>query len=838
MAGAKQQVEVDGHRIALTNLDKVLYPATGTTKGDVIAYYAAVAPHMLPHLRDRPVTRKRWVDGVGTDEQPGKMFFQKDLDAHTPEWVQRRAIQHRDHANDYPLVGDVATLTWLGQIAALELHVPQWRFGRTGDVRRPDRLVLDLDPGPGTGLPECVEVAKAARGILRDMGLDPHPVTSGSKGIHLYAALDGSHDADAISEVAHELARALEADHPDLVVSDMKKALRQGKVLVDWSQNNPAKTTVAPYSLRGRSRPTVAVPRTWRELSSPTLRHLEMDEVVARVRKRADPLAPVEEGHRESLEPTRERLAGFERKDPADAEPADDRLATYRAKRDAAKTSEPVPAESPAPTEGRSFVIQEHHARALHWDFRLEHDGVLVSWALPKGVPTEHGTNHLAVQTEDHPLEYGSFEGTIPAGEYGGGEVTIWDAGTFELEKWRDGKEVIATLHGRGDGTGIDGPRRYALIHTGGHGKADANWLIHLMEPADAPGKPHARPARPAALERAGGRTRVGGRRKGGAASAPAPMLATAATGPGLDPDEEWAVEMKWDGYRAIAVVADGRATLTSRNGVDLTPAFPELAELPDALDVDDAVLDGEIVVLGSGGRPDFGLLQTRLGLTGEKDVARARKAAPVHLMLFDALAVGDRVLVEEPYGERRAALLDAVREPGRGRIQVPPAFDGDLDGALATSRELGLEGVVAKRVDAPYESGRRSSAWIKIKHHRAQEVVVGGWRPGSGSRSSGIGSLLVGVPGPDGLEYAGRVGTGFTERDLADALRRLRPLARKTSPFADVPAADARDARWITPRLVGEVEFAEWTATGRLRQASWRGWRHDKSPDEVVRED
>ncbi|PPF69582.1 ATP-dependent DNA ligase [Clavibacter michiganensis] len=837
MAGQRQQVEVDGHRIALSNLDKVLYPETGTTKGDVIAYYAAIAPHMLPHLRDRPVTRKRWVDGVGTDEHPGKMFFQKDLDAHTPDWVQRRAIQHRDHANDYPLVGDVATFTWLGQIAALELHVPQWRFGRTGDVRRPDRLVLDLDPGPGAGLPECVEVARAARAILRDIGLEPYPVTSGSKGIHLYAALDGSHDAAAISEVAHELARALEADHPDLVVSDMKKALRQGKVLVDWSQNNPNKTTVAPYSLRGRSRPTVAVPRTWRELASPTLRHLEMDEVLARMRRRADPLAPVEEGHRESLEPTPERLASFARKEPA-GDPAADRLATYRSKRDAAKTSEPVPAEAPAPSEGRSFVIQEHHARALHWDFRLEHDGVLVSWALPKGVPTERGTNHLAVQTEDHPVEYGAFEGTIPAGEYGGGEVSIWDAGTYELEKWRDGKEVIATLHGRGAGTGIDGPRRYALIHTGGHGKADANWLIHLMEPADAPARPHARSARPASLETAGGRTRVGARRRGGAASAPAPMLATAAQGPGLDPDEEWAVEMKWDGYRAIAVVERGRATLTSRNGVDLTAAFPELAELPERLDVDAAVLDGEIVVLGADGRPDFGLLQTRLGLTREKDVERARRSAPVHLMLFDALALGGRVLVDAPYRERRAALLDAVRSPGRGRIQVPPAFDGDLDEALATSRELGLEGIVAKRVDAPYESGRRSSAWVKVKHHRAQEVVVGGWRPGSGSRSAGVGSLLVGIPGPDGLAYAGRVGTGFTERDLADVLRRLRPLARETSPFADVPAADARDAHWVTPRLVGEVEFAEWTGTGRLRQASWRGWRHDKRPDEVVRED
>ncbi|WP_411700151.1 non-homologous end-joining DNA ligase, partial [Conyzicola sp.] len=233
-----QVVSVDGHRLKLTNLDKVLYPSTATTKRDVIDYYARIAEFLIPHAANRPATRKRWVHGVGTADEPGQVFFQKNLDDSTPSWVKRRAIAHKERTSEYPLVNDLATLTWLAQIAALEIHVPQWQFGRTGTQKNPDRLVLDLDPGPGVGLAECAEVARYAREILAGMGLDPLPVTSGSKGIHLYAALDGKQTSDEVATVAHELARVLEADHPDLVVSDMKKSLRDGRVLVDWSQNN------------------------------------------------------------------------------------------------------------------------------------------------------------------------------------------------------------------------------------------------------------------------------------------------------------------------------------------------------------------------------------------------------------------------------------------------------------------------------------------------------------------------------------------------------------------------------------------------------------------------
>ena len=379
--------------------------------------------------------------------------------------MARHKIAHKDHDNFYPVVNDLATLTWLAQLAALEIHVPQWRFGRNGQPRNPNRLVLDLDPGPGVSLAECAEIALLARDILRDIGHDPVPVTSGSKGIHLYAPLDGSQSPEQATAVARELALALEADHRDRVISSMKRSERDGKVFVDWSQNNGAKTTVSPYSLRGRDRPMVAAPRTWEELASPGLEQLDYAAVLDRVRELGDPMAP---------------LADPE----APGTPSRDRLATYRSMRDAAKTPEPVPVRSRAreDQEGFSFVIQEHHARRLHYDVRLERNGVLVSWAVPKAPPTDPQVNHLAVQTEDHPMEYATFEGSIPRGEYGGGKVTIWDSGTYKLHKWREGKEVIVTLFGRPDG-GLGGVRKFALIHTGaGDGQPEKNWLMHLMK--------------------------------------------------------------------------------------------------------------------------------------------------------------------------------------------------------------------------------------------------------------------------------------------------------------------------------------------------------------------
>ncbi|WP_309711330.1 non-homologous end-joining DNA ligase, partial [Pseudolysinimonas sp.] len=690
----------------MTNLEKVLYPETGTTKAEVLDYYTRVADVLIPHARNRPVTRKRWVEGVGSDAKPGTVFFEKNLPDTGPSWISRRDIQHSDHVNSYPLVNDLATLAWMAQQAALELHVPQWRFGKRGARQNPDRLVLDLDPGEGAGLPECVEGAKAVRAILTGMGLEAFPVTSGSKGIHLYAPLDGEQTSEQVSLVAHELARALEADHPELVVSDQKKTLRAGKVLVDWSQNNGNKTTIVPYSLRGRMRPTVAAPRTWRELLSPGLRQLEMHEVLQRVRAKGDPAADLEREIWHSSD-------------------AEAKLAEYRAMRDGAKTPEPM--GGGVHGAGNSFVIQEHHATALHHDFRLERDGVLVSWAVPKGVPTEVGKNHLAVHTEDHPLEYGQFEGEIPKGEYGAGKVTIWDRGSYDLEKWRD-DELIFTIHGEKHGS-----HRLALIQTD-TAPGGKNWLLHLMKDQqpvdwDDPESIAASKARSASgsWKRVGaeprrglkrGKSVVGGRTN--AAGTVHPMLATLADLDGFDASDDWVFEMKWDGYRAIATVRDGAVEVRSRNGLDFTPTYPELAALADAID-GDAVLDGEIVALDASGRPSFGLLQTRSGITSPRDVERARLAQAVEFFAFDILERDGRSLAGRPYTERRDELRAAVQDVGV--VRVPPDAGTDLDTAVATSRKLGLEGVIAKRASSPYRLGRRSRDWLKIKHTLTQEV-------------------------------------------------------------------------------------------------------------------
>jgi bifunctional non-homologous end joining protein LigD len=283
VARTTQTVEVDGRRLSLSNLEKVLYPATGTTKAEVVAYYTSVAPVLLPLVAERPVTRKRWPDGV--ESAP---FFEKNAPMGTPDWVRTVRLpvpgSTKDRETiDFALIDDLAGLVWTANLAALEIHVPQWTVGPRGGVRGPDRLVVDLDPGAPAGLAECSEVAFAARERLAADGLECVPVTSGGKGMQLYAPISGRQDAMTVHSYARGVAEELERAMPKLVVSRMTKALRPGKVLFDWSQNHPAKTTISPYSLRGRDLPTVAAPRTWSELEAGGLTQLTMDGVLERL---------------------------------------------------------------------------------------------------------------------------------------------------------------------------------------------------------------------------------------------------------------------------------------------------------------------------------------------------------------------------------------------------------------------------------------------------------------------------------------------------------------------------------------------------------------------------
>ena len=482
-----------------------------------------------------------------------------------------------------------------------------------------------------------------------------------------------------------------------------------------------------------------------------------------------------------------------------------DKLQAYRDKRDAARTPEPVPPPGvPPPDEppGGTFVIQEHHARRLHWDFRLERGGVLVSWALPKGVPSDPAVNHLAVHTEDHPLEYGRFEGQIPRGEYGAGAVTIWDHGTYETLKWAP-SEVKVLLHGQRVTGG------YVLFQTKGN-----QWMIHRE-----------RLALPGTLR---------------------PMLAV--TGPAPRDPDNWALELKWDGVRALAYIERGQVRLMSRTERDITVTYPELARLgaatlPKQLTSTAAtahkqmLLDGEVVVFGADGWPEFEALQPRMHVSSGAQAALLAGHTPVTYLIFDLLQLDGRPLLDLAYAERRA-LLDELALAGP-YWQTPPWFPGgDFDAVRTVSVEHGMEGVVAKRQDSRYTPGVRTDNWRKIKNVHTQEAVVAGYKPGKGNRTGQVGSLLIGVNDASGLVYAGHVGTGFTDETLRMLGDKLRPLRRPDSPFASpVPPEHARPAVWVEPRLVVEVGFDRWTRAGRMRAPRYRGLRDDIDPKDVVRE-
>jgi bifunctional non-homologous end joining protein LigD len=477
-------------------------------------------------------------------------------------------------------------------------------------------------------------------------------------------------------------------------------------------------------------------------------------------------------------------------------------LEDYERKRDFQATPEPKGRKPRKRAKAPRFVIQEHSATRLHWDLRLEHDEALASWALPNGLPWALKDNRLAVRTEDHPLEYLEFHGEIPKGNYGAGTMTIWDQGTYEVLKWEDRKVEVA-LHGER----VEG--RFALFPIGPDPK---DWMIHRM---GAPADPDAEPM-PERL---------------------VPMLARAGTVP--PDDENWAYEVKWDGVRAVCFSEPGRMRLVTRNGNDVTARYPELARLNRALSMHRAVIDGEVVAFDAEGRPSFGALQGRMHLTRDAQVKRLAKESPVTYMAFDLLWLDGHSLMSLPYTERRAKLAELGIDGER--FKTPEHHVGGGTQLLEATREQGLEGVIAKRLDSTYEPGRRTGNWIKIKNTNRQELVIGGWLPGEGRRRERIGALLLGVREDDGrLRFAGRVGTGFTETELERLAGLLGPLERDTSPFDVVPKAVKipREAVWVEPELVCEVEFLEWSREGVLRAPSYKGLRDDKPAGLVVQEE
>ena len=463
-------------------------------------------------------------------------------------------------------------------------------------------------------------------------------------------------------------------------------------------------------------------------------------------------------------------------------------LGEYRRKRDPRRTPEPFASRGARQAPGPIFVVQRHDARRLHYDFRLERDGALASWAVPKGIPLEPGGRALAVHVEDHPLEYATFEGEIPKGQYGAGTVEIWDRGTYELvDEKPDGGLTV-----RLEGERLQGVWTLVPAKLDGDAK---NWLLIRKRGEQA------------ARER----------------TDYVPMAATLAQA--VPTGEGWLFEIKWDGYRALARLAGGEgAALRSRRGNDLTERFPTIASaLARALRTPDCVVDGEVCALDERGRPSFSAMQQ-----GKRDT-------PLVYYVFDLLELEARPLLDLPLRERRE-LLEPLLDRRIASVRLSEAFD-DGEALLTAAGEQGLEGIIAKRADSRYLPGRRSRDWLKIKTHGRQEFVIAGYTRGQGRRSGAFGSLVLGAYERNELRYVGNVGTGFNDAEIERLLAKLRPLERPDSPFAAVPKMPRvrrGDVVWVEPKLVCEVAFSEWTHDGHLRQPSYQGLREDKTPRDV----
>ncbi len=833
-----ETLHVEGRDVPVSNLQKVLYPGRRFTKAQVIDYYIRAAPYLLPHLRDRPVTLKRFPDGV-----TGDAFYEKDLPSFAPEWVQTFPVPRRGGgpAIRYILINDLPTLVWCANAAALELH-PFLHRAPVIDV--PTSLVFDLDPGEGADILTCVKVAMLLREVLEQLQLASCPKVSGSKGIQVYVPLNIPANYAVTQPFARALAELLANRHRKLMVSEMPKEKRKGKVFIDWSQNSDFKTTVGVYSLRAKNKvPFVSLPVTWSELETAIDEkngkslYWEPQRALERLDACGDLFAEVLTRKQSLPESVLEALGKTGKPRPKQ----DGSLREYGRKRDFTKTSEPSPRVPRASAQGskKRFVIQKHAASHLHYDFRLEMHDVLKSWSIPKGVPYGLGERRLAMATEDHPIEYLDFEGIIPEGQYGGGTVMVWDIGTYETV---EGNYYKGSLHVFLAGKKLKGDWLFTKDPAGGN-----KWKIEKITSA----------AKPLSPKRENSSALTGRGMEDIAGQAKNIWHSNRTAVPNLDLDslpdsdmkfvepmqcklvatlpesEEWQYEVKFDGYRALALRSESGVSLLSRRNRSLADQFPQLASALNSLE-DGTMLDGEIVALDGSGKPSFNLLQNYTA-----------QGATLVYYVFDQLAYRRKSLLSLSLEKRREVLettLSQVPDP----IRISAALNASAEQVIAAVKEQGLEGIVAKRSTSRYEPGQRSGQWVKLKTNQGQEFVVGGYRVGKNS----FDNLAIGYYDGDDLLFIAKLKNGFTPAAKKAIHGRLEKLAIAKCPFANLPESKGarrgealteeamKKYRWVKPKLVLQVEFTDWTAANHLRHSRFLGLRDDKTAREVHKEE
>jgi DNA ligase D-like protein (predicted ligase)/DNA ligase D-like protein (predicted polymerase)/DNA ligase D-like protein (predicted 3'-phosphoesterase) len=776
MARTSTTVTVGKRKIELSNLKKVLFPTDEVVKAELIEYYLKVAPTILRHIKGRPLTLVRWPDGV--DHQT---FFQKNRPEWAPQWLEHVELGDKEDKVDYVLATEEASLVWLANLACIELHQMHCR---SPHYDKPDYIVWDLDPPEGYPFTKIVELAFDLRGLIEKFGYHTFVKTTGGKGVHIVAPIEPKWPFDVAREAATLIAKAYIEKHNATTTLLIKKDMRKGKVLIDIYRNSTYQTIISPYSVRGRGNAPVSMPLTWERLEPVE------DPSEFNLRNAADIL--LEEG--DPWETIDSYAVKLHTQIPKVSKPTkdfgwnNDALSDYARKRAFDKTPEPGPEVFAG--ENNAFVIHRHHASRLHYDVRLERDGTLKCWAVPKGLPPRPGIKRMAVHVEDHPVKYLDFEGTIPKGEYGGGDMWIFARGRYEITKEKkDGFYIRLQSREWND--------EYRMIHT-----RDKDWLCERLV---APQIDWLRDP----IE---------------------PMLAQSRSQPFDSPD--YLYEVKWDGIRAMVALDEGKITIRSRAQRDITSLFPEL-QIPDqAFRAACGLFDVEIVCLNDKGQPVFEDVLHRLQHRNEASVARARSKHPAVCYVFDCLYVDGRPIVNESLARRRAWMVDSIKVPNPAYRPSETIDDGPALFKAAAAH--GLEGIMAKERNSTYMPGKRTSQWFKIKTRHTADCVIIGYTKGKGDRAATFGALQLGMYRGKQMVYVGKVGTGFDERTAKVILAELQKVKPGERLIKEKPIDDAVTV-WIEPQLVCEVQYASRVSTGNLREPVFVRLRPDKSPEDCV---
>jgi bifunctional non-homologous end joining protein LigD len=783
-----QIAQVGKRKIELSNLSKVLYPGDHIIKAQLIEYYFKMAPTILAHAKGRPLSLVRYPDGI-----TGESFFQKQRPDWAPDWIEH--ITLGEERKDYVLATEEAALVWLANLSAIELHQ---MHARSPHFDMPDYIVYDFDPPEGFKFARLAELALQFKEHLEKFGYHPFVKTTGRKGLHILTPIEPKWGNSKLFEAAKAVAQPFVDARSAALTLQLKKEHRGGKVLLDIYRNRSSQTIVAAYSVRGLPGAPVSTPLQWDELASvESAADFNLHNVPQRVAS-GDPWEAFAAYATPIHTAPVSRKAPLEGSTPKNESPVTavsvaptsktrkhktpEQLADYSRRRSFEKTSEPPPAV--IISGGSAFVVHRHHASRLHYDLRLEQNGVLKSWAVPKGLPPRPGIMRLAVSVEDHPREYVNFEGEIPKGEYGGGMMWRFAQGRYEITKQKKDGFYFR----------LQSPQLNAEYRI--HCTKENQWLLERVDHPQ--------------VEWLHGFIQ--------------PMLARPADGP---PDfGDYVYEVKWDGIRALISLDEGEVTIRGRNGLDITKQFPELLIPEEAFRATSAVFDGEIVCLDGEGKPIFADVIRRMQQSTEGGITRAKARYPAACYLFDCLYLDGRPIISEPLSRRREWLEDAIKTNSAYRVSGTMQEGAAFFDAV---KKIGLEGIMAKQRSSVYQPGKRSDAWMKIKSRQSCECLVIGYTQGKGDRQATFGALHLAQRSADVLKYVGKVGGGFDESSLQSVAEELKKLGTIKKPVREKTGEESRTV-WIQPRLVCEVEFLSLTKGSVLREPVFLRLRPDLS--------